>query len=58
MVEYIACRVIKISTQLNKEREMKKLISVRLASNIIITINTLALLMHILILLKIVPHDL
>lgn len=57
MVEYIAFRVIKIATQLNEEREMKKLISVRLASNIIITINTLALLMHVLILLKIVPHD-
>ncbi|MBM7692737.1 cation transport ATPase [Peribacillus deserti] len=36
---------------------MKKLISIRLASNIIITINTIALLMHILIILKIVPHD-
>ncbi|GGB69792.1 hypothetical protein [Fictibacillus barbaricus] len=35
---------------------MKKFISFKLASNIIITINTLALLMHILILLKIVPH--
>lgn len=36
---------------------MKKLISFRLACKIIITINTLALLMHVLILLKIVPHD-
>ncbi|TKC15860.1 hypothetical protein [Robertmurraya kyonggiensis] len=36
---------------------MKKLISIRLASNLIITINTTALLMHVLILLKIVPYD-
>lgn len=36
---------------------MKKLISIRLASNIIITINTVALLMHALILLKIIPYD-
>ena len=36
---------------------MKKLISIRLASNIIITINTIALLMHVLILLKIMPYD-
>lgn len=35
---------------------MKKLISIRLASNIIITINTIALLMHVLILLNILPH--
>ncbi len=35
---------------------MKQIISVRLASNIIIAINTIALLMHILILLKIMPH--
>lgn len=35
---------------------MKRVIGVRLASNIIITINTMALLMHILILLKIIPH--
>ena len=36
---------------------MKNLISIRLASNIIITINTIALLMHVLILLNILPHD-
>lgn len=36
---------------------MKKIISIRLASNIIITINTLALLMHFLILLNLLPHD-
>ena len=36
---------------------MKNLISIRLASNIIITINTIALLMHVLILLTILPHD-
>lgn len=36
---------------------MKKLISIRLASNTIITINTLALLMHVLIILKIIPYD-
>lgn len=36
---------------------MKKLISIRLASNIIITINLLAILMHILILLKILPYN-
>lgn len=36
---------------------MKKIISIRLASNIIITINTIALLMHVLILLKIMPYD-
>ncbi|WP_342429593.1 hypothetical protein [Neobacillus sp. FSL H8-0543] len=36
---------------------MKKLISVKLTSNIIITINTLAILMHVLVLLKILPHD-
>lgn len=40
-----------------KEGKMKKLISIRLASNLIITINTIALLMHVLILLKILPHD-
>jgi hypothetical protein len=42
---------------MNMEEEMKKLISIRLASNIIITINTIALFMHVLILLKIVPYD-
>jgi hypothetical protein len=47
---------IKIS-QLNEEGIMKKLISIKLASNIIITINTIALLMHILILLTILPYD-
>ena len=36
---------------------MKRIISVRLASTIIISINTLALVMHVLILLNIVPHD-
>jgi hypothetical protein len=36
---------------------MKKLISIRLASNIIITINLIAILMHILILLKILPYN-
>src|SRR4051812_22812325 len=36
---------------------MKKLISIRLASNLIITINTLAILMHVLILLRILPYD-
>ncbi|MGX6444868.1 hypothetical protein ACWM35_16780 [Neobacillus sp. K501] len=36
---------------------MKKLVSIRLASNIIITINTIAILMHVLILLKILPYD-
>ena len=36
---------------------MKKLISIRLASTIIITVNTLALFMHFLILLNILPHD-
>ena len=36
---------------------MKKSISVKLASNIIITINTLAIFMHVLVLLKILPHD-
>ena len=36
---------------------MKNLISIRLASNIIIIINTTALLMHVLILLNILPHD-
>lgn len=36
---------------------MKKIISIRLASNIIITTNTLALLMHVLILLNLLPHD-
>ena len=36
---------------------MKKIISIRLASNLIIIINTLALLMHVLILLKVLPHD-
>lgn len=36
---------------------MKKLISIRLVSNIIITINLLAILMHILILLKILPYN-
>ncbi|OAS89499.1 MULTISPECIES: hypothetical protein [Metabacillus] len=36
---------------------MKKLISIRLASIIIITINTIALFMHLLILLKVVPYD-
>jgi hypothetical protein len=39
------------------EGKMKKLISIRLASNIIITINTIALFMHLLILLKILPYD-
>jgi hypothetical protein len=39
------------------EAEMKKIISVRLASNIIITINTLAILMHVLILLRVLPYD-
>ena len=59
MVEYIVFRVIKIkySSIKNGELKMKKLISIRLASNIIITINTIALLVHVLILLKIVPHD-
>jgi hypothetical protein len=36
---------------------MKKLISIKLASNIMITINTIALLMHVLIHLKLLPHD-
>ncbi len=36
---------------------MKKFISVKLASNIIITIFTIALGMHVLILLNILPHD-
>jgi hypothetical protein len=36
---------------------MKKIISIRLASNIIITIHALALIMHVLILLDILPHD-
>lgn len=36
---------------------MKKFISVRLASNIIITIFTFALGMHILILSNVLPHD-
>ncbi|MDR7078120.1 hypothetical protein J2Y03_003170 [Neobacillus niacini] len=36
---------------------MKNLISFRLASNTIIAINTMALLMHVLILLNILPHD-
>jgi len=35
---------------------MKKIIGIKLASNIIIVINTAALLMHVLILLKIIPH--
>jgi hypothetical protein len=35
---------------------MKKFISIRWASNIIITIITMALFMHVLILLKILPH--
>jgi hypothetical protein len=39
------------------EGKMKKIISIRLASIIIITINTIALLMHVLIILKILPHD-
>jgi hypothetical protein len=39
------------------EGKMKKLISIRLASNIIITINSIALFMHLLILLKIMPYD-
>jgi hypothetical protein len=41
----------------NEVGEIKKLISIRLASNIIITINTLAILMHVLILLKIIPYE-
>jgi hypothetical protein len=36
---------------------MKKLISVSLASKIIITINSIAVLMHVLILLHILPQD-
>lgn len=36
---------------------MKKLISIRLASNIVITINSIAVLMHVLILLHILPYD-
>lgn len=36
---------------------MKKLISVRLASTVIMAISTAALLMHVLILLKILPYD-
>jgi hypothetical protein len=36
---------------------MKKLISMNVASKIIITINTIALFMHVLILLKILPSD-
>jgi hypothetical protein len=36
---------------------MKKFISMRWASNIIITINTIALFMHVLILLKILPSS-
>ncbi|KKI89098.1 hypothetical protein WQ54_28150 [Bacillus sp. SA1-12] len=35
---------------------MKKLISISLASKLIISINSLALLMHVLILLKIMPY--
>lgn len=54
MVEYIAIRVIKTSLE---EGEMKKIISISLASKIIITVNTVFLLMHVLILLKMVPHD-
>ena len=42
---------------MNEEGKMKNLISIRLASNIIITINTVALLMHVFILLNILPHD-
>lgn len=56
MVEYNVFRVKNIfQSQLGGK--MKKLISIRLASNIIITINLLAILMHILILLKILPYD-
>ncbi|MEH7444169.1 hypothetical protein V7201_17795 [Bacillus sp. JJ1122] len=36
---------------------MKKLISVSLASKIIITINSIAVLMHVLILFRILPQD-
>ncbi|WP_121612598.1 hypothetical protein [Mesobacillus foraminis] len=36
---------------------MKKMISIRLASNLILIINLSALLMHILILLKILPYS-
>lgn len=36
---------------------MKKLISIKLASNLILIINTIALLMHVLILLKMIPYD-
>jgi hypothetical protein len=38
------------------EGKMKRLISIKFASNTIITINTLALMMHVMILLKILPH--
>lgn len=37
--------------------KIKQIISIRLASKIIITINTIAILMHVLIILKIVPYD-
>ncbi|MDQ1913968.1 hypothetical protein RAC89_26555 [Paenibacillus sp. GD4] len=40
-----------------KFMEMKSLISIRLAGNIIITINTLAILMHAMILLKVLPYN-
>jgi hypothetical protein len=35
---------------------MKKIISMKLASNIIISINTIMLVMHVLILLKVLPY--
>jgi hypothetical protein len=41
----------------SKEKNMKKLISMRMASHISLTINTMALLMHVLILLTILPYD-
>lgn len=40
-----------------KFRGMKNLISIRLASNLIITINTVAILMHVMILLNMLPYD-
>jgi hypothetical protein len=39
-----------------REGKMKKIISIKLASNLIISISTAALLMHVLIFLEIVPH--
>ena len=36
---------------------MKKLLSIKLASTIIISINTMALIMHVLILLNVFPYD-